>query len=84
MDGQGSDRKVTEIRGHSEAANASLHEVAPEAARLWRRHHLDDGQTKHVVEHARKSFGVRALQERRRTVDRLDQHEVERLNASWL
>lgn len=73
------DPNTTDVRGQIGEANSSLHAVARETARLWRRHHLDYDQTKHVVEQARKALGLRAPQERRCTVERLDRHEVERL-----
>ncbi|WP_216322421.1 tyrosine-type recombinase/integrase [Deinococcus aestuarii] len=79
MDAPRSDRNPTEVRGQIGEANFPLHEIARETARLWRRHHLDYDQTKHVVEQARRSLGLQAPRERRRTVDRLDRHEVERL-----
>ncbi|GGB81952.1 hypothetical protein GCM10008019_42690 [Deinococcus soli (ex Cha et al. 2016)] len=50
-----------------------------ETIKLWRRHHLTYDQTKHVVEDARRALGLAAPKERRRTVDRLDREEIERL-----
>lgn len=71
------DPNTADVRGQIGDANFSLQVVACETARLWRRHHLDYDQTKNVVEQARKALGLRAPQERRRTVERLDRHEVE-------
>lgn len=67
-----------EVRGQKREAN-SLREVASETAKLWRRHHLTYDQTKHVVEQARRRLGLEGPRERRRTVERLDRAEVERL-----
>ncbi|WP_194165383.1 hypothetical protein [Deinococcus terrestris] len=50
-----------------------------ETVKLWRKHHLTYDQTKHVVEDARRALGLAAPKERRRTVDRLDREEIERL-----
>ena len=47
--------------------------------RLWRKHHLGYDQTKYVVEEARRRLKLQPLGTRRRTVDRLDKSEVERL-----
>ena len=67
-----------EVRGQNQEAN-SLREVARETAKLWRKHHLSYGQSKHVVEQTRRELGLEAPRERRRTVERLDRIEVERL-----
>lgn len=73
-------QKGAEVRGHSAKANSpSLHRIAQETAKLWRKHHLDYDQTKHVVEQARKALDLRPPAERHRTVERLDASEVERL-----
>jgi integrase/recombinase XerD len=48
-------------------------------AKLWRKHRLSYDQSKHVVEEARRTLGLEAPRERRRTVERLDRAEVERL-----
>jgi integrase/recombinase XerD len=53
--------------------------VARATAQLWRKHHLTYDQTKQVVEQARRALHLAAPQQRRRTVDRLDRAEVERL-----
>jgi integrase/recombinase XerD len=50
-----------------------------ETVQLWRRHHLSYDQTKYVVEKARRQMGLTAPGQRKRTVDRLDKVEVERL-----
>jgi integrase/recombinase XerD len=56
-----------------------LQEVVRETTKLWRKHHLSYDQTKHVVEDVRRALGLAAPRERRRTVDRLDREEIERL-----
>ena len=66
------------VRGQTEEAN-SLRDVAQQTAHLWRKHHLTYDQTKHVIEHARRELHWEAPRERRRTVERLDRPEVERL-----
>jgi integrase/recombinase XerD len=66
------------VRGQKQEAN-SLGEVARQTARLWRKHHLTYDQTKHVVEQTRRELGLEAPRERRRTVERLDRDEIERL-----
>jgi len=72
--------EVVEVRGHLEEANSALlAEIGKQTARLWRKYHLDYDQTKHVVEQARKDLRLMPPKQRRRTVDRLDQHEVRRL-----
>jgi integrase/recombinase XerD len=70
--------KRSKVRGQSPEAN-SLRAVAHDTAKLWRKHHLSYDQTKHVVERARRELQLAAPRERRRTVDRLDRDEVERL-----
>lgn len=73
-------RKSGEVRGHSAKANSpSLKLVARETAKLWRKHHLNYDQTKHVVEQARKELKLAAPAERQCTVECLDAGEVERL-----
>lgn len=69
---------AAELRGQTAEAN-SLREVVRETVKLWRRHHLTYDQTKHIVEDVRRELGLSAPRERRRTVDRLDREEVERL-----
>ena len=59
-----------------------MREVARQTAKLWRKHHLTYDQTKHVVEQTRRELGVEAPREHRRTVERLDRIEVERLIES--
>jgi integrase/recombinase XerD len=66
------------VRGQKQGAN-SLRDVANQTAKLWRKHHLTYDQTKHVVEQTRRELGLAAPRERRRTVERLDRAEVERL-----
>jgi integrase/recombinase XerD len=67
-----------EVRGQKQEAN-SLQAVASQTAKLWRKHHLNYDQTKHVVEQTRRELGVEPPHERRRTVERLDRDEIERL-----
>ena len=76
--------KSVKVRGHipkahSPHAASPLTEVIEQTARLWRKHHLDYDQTKYVVEQARKSLQLVPPKTRRRTVDRLDLSEVEKL-----
>lgn len=66
------------VRGQNGEANF-LNSIAHQTAHLWARHHLTYDQTKHVVEQARGELDLHAPRERRRTVDRLDPVEVERL-----
>jgi integrase/recombinase XerD len=70
--------KREKVRGHTGEANF-LKGIARQTAHLWGRHHLTYDQTKHVVEQARGELHLEAPRERRRTVDRLDRGEVERL-----
>lgn len=56
-----------------------MQSVASQTAKLWRKHHLNYDQTKHVVEQTRRELGLEAPRERRRTVERLDRDEIERL-----
>jgi hypothetical protein len=53
--------------------------VIRETTRLWRRHDLGYDQTKYVVEHVRRELALAPPTGRRRSVDRLDRFEVERL-----
>lgn len=80
MNGQARPQKEAGVRGQNGGANSTaVQAVARETARLWRKHHLSYDQTKHVVEQVRRELGLRAPQERRRTLDHLDHGEVERL-----
>jgi integrase len=54
-------------------------EVLRETTKLWRKHHLSYDQSRYVVAQVRRALQLSAPRERRRTVARLDQHEVERL-----
>ena len=67
-----------EFRGQKEKAN-SLQGIILETVKLWKRHHLNYDQTKHVIEGVRKELKLSAPRARRRTVERLDRLEVERL-----
>src|ERR1039457_3360765 len=79
-----SGRKRAKVRGNPEKAQLSLSlaEIVSETVRIWRKHHLGYGQTKYVVEQARRRLKLRPLAARRRTVDRLDKSEIERLIRS--
>jgi integrase/recombinase XerD len=57
----------------------ALADVARETAKRWRKHYLDDDQTKAVVERARRAMALAPPRQRRRTVERLDRAEVDRL-----
>ena len=67
-----------EVRGQKRKAN-SLREAVSQTTKLWRKYHLTYDQTKHVVEQTRRELGLEAPRERRRTVERLDRAQVERL-----
>lgn len=56
-----------------------MRQVVRETVKLRRRHHLTYDQTRHVVEDVRRELGLSAPRERRRTVNRLDREEAERL-----
>jgi integrase/recombinase XerD len=73
--------KRVKVRGHQTEAHFSvgLAEIVSETAQLWRKHHLAYDQTKYVVEQARRRLKLQPPGARRRTVDRLDESEVERL-----
>jgi hypothetical protein len=70
-----------ERRGHTSKAqsDAGLGAVIRDTTRLWRRHGLGYDQTKYVVEHVRRELALAPPTARRRSVDRLDRFEVERL-----
>lgn len=75
--------KGAKVRGKQPKAQfATLSETVSETVRLWRKHHLAYDQTKYVVEQARRRLKLRPPGVRRRTVDRLDKSEVERLIRS--
>jgi len=67
-----------ELRGQMGEAK-SLQGVVLETVKLWRKYHLSYGQSKHVVEQVRRELKLSAPRARRRTVERLDRFEVERL-----
>ena len=69
------------VRGNRKKAQlpAPLADVVLETTRLWRKHHLGYDQTKYVVEQARRRLKLEPPGARRRTVERLDKAEVERL-----
>jgi hypothetical protein len=72
------------VRGKSEKTHyaSGLTEIVSETVRLWRKHHLGYDQTKYVVEQARRRLKLQSPGTRRRTVNRLDKSEVERLIRS--
>ena len=74
-------QKRAGVRGNTAKAQSSsqLVEIVSDTVRLWRRHHLGYDQTKYVVEQARRRLKLRPPGTRRRTVNRLDKSEVERL-----
>jgi integrase len=76
--------KRAKVRGNPGKAQfpSSLAEIVSETVRIWRKHHLGYDQTKYVVEQARRRLKLRPLAARRRTVDRLDKSEIERLIRS--
>ena len=61
-----------------EASN-SISRAALETLSVWRKHHLDYAQSKHVVERVRRELKLEPPSEKRRTVERLDRDEIERL-----
>jgi len=73
--------KPAKVRGKNSKAqfSLSLAGIVSETVQLWRKHHLAYDQTKYVVEQARRHLKLRPPGTRRRTVDRLDKSEVERL-----
>jgi integrase/recombinase XerD len=72
------------VRGQSSItrSQADLAAVIRETTRLWRKHDLGYDQTKYVVEHVRHQLALTPPTGRRRSVDRLDRPEVERLIQS--
>jgi integrase/recombinase XerD len=79
-----SQSKRTKVRGDSPKAHfpPKLAEIVSDTVRLWRKHHLGYDQTKYVVEQARWRLKLHPVGTRRRTVNRLDKSEVERLIRS--
>lgn len=76
--------KRAKVRGNQSKTHfeLGLAETVAETVRIWRKHHLGYDQTKYVVEQVRRRLKLRPLGTRRRTVDRLDKPEVERLIRS--
>jgi integrase/recombinase XerD len=72
----GADVRGQAVKAHNAEALAG---VIRAMVRLWRRHHLDYDQTKYVVEQVRRHLALTPPRTRRRTVDRLDRQEIERL-----
>jgi integrase/recombinase XerD len=81
----GSDAPATpEPRGQirkaqSAPASPELADAIEQTVRLWRKHHLTYDQTKYVVEQARRRLTLSPPRERKRTIERLDWSEVQRL-----
>jgi hypothetical protein len=71
-------RKVHRKQTNTQFAD-ELGDVIRETTRLWRKHHLGYDQTKDVVEQVRRRLTLLPPGSRRRTVNRLDKIEVERL-----
>jgi len=69
-------------KAHSSNANPELTSVIEQTVKLWRKHHLDYDQTRYVVEQVRKSLQLASPKTRRRTVERLDRAEIEKLLAA--
>jgi integrase/recombinase XerD len=72
------------MRGQSAIAQSQpdLAQVIVQTVRLWRKAHLDYDQTKYVVEQVRRRLRLDPPRTRRRSVERLDRAEVERLISS--
>lgn len=81
---QRSGPKRVKVRGNQPKAQfgLGLAEIVSETVRIWRKHHLGYDQTKYVVEQARRRLKLQPVHNRRRTVNRLDRSEVERLIRS--
>jgi integrase/recombinase XerD len=71
-------RKVRGNRANAQFADG-MGDVVRKTTKLWRKHHLGYDQTKYVVEQARRRLTLRPPSTRRRTVNRLDKIEVQRL-----
>jgi hypothetical protein len=71
-------RKVRGKQTNTQFADG-LGDVVRETTRLWRKHHLGYDQTKYVVEQVRCRLTLLPPGSRRRTVNRLDKIEMERL-----
>jgi integrase/recombinase XerD len=73
--------KRRKVRGQhtNTQCNEGLADVVQETTRLWRKYHLGYDQTKYGVEQARRGLRLRSPGTRRRTINRLDKSEVERL-----
>lgn len=70
-----------ELRSQKASAKfaGDLGDIIRETTKLWRKHHLSYDQSKYVIERVRRDLQLQAPKERRRTVDRLDRHEIARL-----
>jgi integrase/recombinase XerD len=71
-------KNASTVRGQKPQAKSpqDMTEVLRETTKLWRKHHLSDDQSRYVVEQVRRALQLSAPRERRRTVARLDKHEV--------
>ncbi len=81
--------KTTEVRGKKARARldvepAALDEVTEQTTRLWWKHHRNYDQTKYVLEQARRRLELQAPRNRKRTEERLDLPEIERLIQAGL
>jgi integrase/recombinase XerD len=74
-------KNISTGRGQTPSAKSlpGLTEVRRETTKLWRKHHLSYDQSRYVVAQVRHALQLAAPRERRRTVERLDTHEVGRL-----
>ena len=74
-------KNASTVRGQKPQAKSpqDMTEVLRETTKLWRKHHLSYDQSRYVVEQVRRALQLSAPRERRRTVARLDKHEVGRL-----
>ncbi len=63
----GEAENVGKVRGQVAKAHSQLEEVVRDMARFWRKHHLDDDQSKYVVEqgHCELTWNRNALEKRR-------------------
>jgi integrase/recombinase XerD len=81
MNQEKSTRNAGKLRGQNRNAKSAqgLDRVIAETTKLWRKHHLSYDQSKYLVERVRRELGLQAPKRRRRTVERLDHFEVDRL-----
>jgi integrase/recombinase XerD len=74
-------QNTSRMRGQTTKAKSlqDMTEILRETTKLWRKHHLSYDQSRYGVAQVRRALQLSAPRERRRTVARLDKHEVERL-----